>query len=317
MSQREWMDKDYYAVLGVSKDASKADIKKAYRKLAQKYHPDANKGDEAAEKRFKEVSEAHSILTNDEKRKEYDQMRQFVEAGGQRFYGFRPGSGGGGNVRVNIGDIGDLFGGGEAGGGLFEDFFGFRGQNQPKRGQDLEARVDLTFEDAVYGSTIEVNGTKVRIPPGVKDGARIRAAGRGEAGPNGGSPGDLYVVVHVKPHPYFAQGQNGDLIVHVPVTIAEAALGAKVTVPTLDGQVTLKVPAGTPHGKTLRARGKGAPRPNGGHGDLLAKIETEIPQKLTKEEKDALEAFARAHHGNPRAHLDEALKQRAGARQAS
>jgi molecular chaperone DnaJ len=309
MSQREWMEKDYYGILGVSKDASKADIKKAYRKLAQKYHPDANKGDAAAEKRFKEISEAHAILSNDEKRAEYDQMRQFVEAGGQRFYGFRPG-GGNGNVRVNIGDIGDLFGGGGgAGGGLFEDFLGFRGAQSPRPGNDLEAQVELSFEDAVYGATIEVNGTKVRIAPGVKNGARIKATGRGEAGPNAGRAGDLYVVVHVRPHPYFAQGNNGDLIVHVPVTIAEAALGAKVTVPTLDGQVTLKVPAGTAHGKTLRARGKGAPRAKGGHGDLLAKIEIEIPQKLTKEEKDALETFARVHKSNPRAHLDEALTQ--------
>jgi molecular chaperone DnaJ len=316
MSQREWMDNDYYGILGVSKDASKADIKKAYRKLAQKFHPDANKGDAEAEKRFKEISEAHAILSNDEKRKEYDQMRQFVEAGGQRFYGFRPG-GGNGNVRVNIGDIGDLFGGGGGGGGgLFDDFFGFRGAQQARSGSDLEAQVELTFEDAVYGATIDVNGTKVRIPPGVRNGARIKAAGRGEPGPNGGPAGDLYVVVHVKPHPYFAQSNNGDLIVHVPVTVAEAALGAKVTVPTLDGQVTLKVPAGTSHGKTLRARGKGAPRARGGHGDLLAKIEVEIPQKLTKAEKDALEAFADAHTANPRAHLDEAIKA-PGARRAS
>jgi molecular chaperone DnaJ len=315
MSQRDWMDKDYYAVLGVSKDASKADIKKAYRKLAQQYHPDANKGDARAEKRFKEISEAHAILSNDEKRAEYDQMRQFVEAGGQRFYGFRPG-GGAGNVRVNIGDIGDIFGG-AAGGGLFEDLFGFRGPNQAQRGTDLEARADLSFEDAVYGSTVEVNGTKVRIPPGVKNGARIKAAGRGEPGPNGGPAGDLYVVVQVRPHPYFAQGTNGDLVVHVPVTIAEAALGTKVTVPTLDGQVTLKVPAGTRHGKTLRARGKGAPRPSGGHGDLLAKIEVEVPQKLSKEEKDLLEKFAEVHKGNPRAHLDEVVKGQNAGRKAS
>jgi molecular chaperone DnaJ len=314
VSQRDWMDKDYYGVLGVSKDASKADIKKAYRKLAQQYHPDANKGDAQAEKRFKEISEAHAILSNDEKRAEYDQMRQFVEAGGQRFYGFRPG-GGAGNVRVNVGDLGDIFGGG-GGGGLFEDLFGFRGANQAQRGTDVEARAELSFDDAVYGATVEVNGTKVRLPPGVKNGARIKASGRGEPSPNGGPPGDLYVVVQVQPHPYFSQGKNGDLIAHVPVTIAEAALGTKVTVPTLDGQVTLKVPAGTKHGKTLRARGKGAPRPSGGHGDLLAKIEVEVPQKLTKEEKELLERFAEIHKGNPRAHLDEAVT-KTGDRKAS
>jgi molecular chaperone DnaJ len=151
----------------------------------------------------------------------------------------------------------------------------------------------------------------------VRNGARIKAAGRGEPGPNGGPPGDLYVVVNVRPHPYLKQGNNGDVIVSVPVTIAEAALGAKVTVPTLDGQVTLKVPPGTKDGKTLRARGKGGPRPGGGRGDLLAKIEIEVPQKLTKEEKDLLEKFAAAHKANPRAHLDEAVKKQSGDRKAS
>jgi molecular chaperone DnaJ len=151
----------------------------------------------------------------------------------------------------------------------------------------------------------------------VRNGARIKATGRGEPGPNGGPAGDLYVVVNVRPHPLFTQGTNGDVVVAVPVTIAEAALGAKVTVPTLDGQVTLKIPSGTNHGKTLRARGKGGPRPGGGTGDLLARIEVEVPQKLTKEEKELLERFAAVHKGSPRAHLDDAVKKQAGDRKAS
>ncbi|MEA2476706.1 MAG: molecular chaperone DnaJ [Actinomycetota bacterium] len=303
MSQREWADKDFYKVLGVSKTATKDEIKKAYRKLAQKYHPDANEGDPAAEQRFKEISEAHAILSNEEKRREYDQLRAFVEAGGERVYGFQPGEGGG--VRINIGDLGDLFGGGGAGGGAFDDLlggFGFR--QRPQRGQDLETQVDLSFEDAVAGATVTINGAKVRIPPGVKDGARIKVAGKGGPAPDGGQPGDLFVVTHVAPHEFFRQKGNGDLEITVPVTFTEAALGTQLTVPTLDGSVTVKVPAGTRNGKRLRVRGRGAPRGKSGRGDLFVVIEVEVPQKLTKEEKELLEQFAQVHKGNPREHLD-------------
>lgn len=308
MSQRDWMEKDYYAVLGVSKEATKEEIKKAYRKLAQKYHPDANKGDTAAEARFKEISEAHSILSNDKKRKEYDEFRRLVDSGGQRWYGFRPG-GGGGNVRVNIGDLGDL----EDlirdnGGGLFDDLlggFGFRPRG-PQKGRDLETEVTLGFEDAVNGTTIALpSGQKVKIPPGVKNGARIKVAGKGEAGPNGGSAGDMFVKVKVQPHPLFGRGQGSDLTIKVPVTFTEAALGAKIDVPTLDGSVTVKVAPGTPSGKTLRVRGKGGPRASGGHGDLLATIEVQVPAKLTRKERDLLESFADEHKQDPRAHFGE------------
>lgn len=295
MAQRDWAEKDYYKILGVTKTATKDEIKKAYRKLAQRYHPDANAGDKETEARFKEISEAHAILSNDEKHREYDQMRAFLESGGERVFGFRPG--GAGNVRV---DIGDLFGD-VGGGGLFDDLFGFRG---PLHGQDLETQVNLSFDDAVYGTTININGAKVRIPPGVRDGSRIRVAGKGGPPPQGGMPGDLYVVTSVVPHPFFDQGKNGDLIVRLPITIAEAALGTQVPVPTLDAPVTVKVPAGTAHGKTLRVRGKGAPRPRGGHGDLLVKVEVEIPKRLTKQERELLERFAEIHKSSPRAHLD-------------
>jgi molecular chaperone DnaJ len=305
MAQRDWFQKDYYAVLGVDKTASKDEIKKAYRKLAQKHHPDANKDDKDAEARFKEVSEAHSILSNDEKRKEYDHMRRFVDAGGERRYGFGPNRGNG-NVRVNIGD---LFGDG-ADAGLFEDLlggFGFR-QRGPRAGSDLETEVQLAFEDAVNGTTVSLNGSKVNIPPGVGHGARIRVSGRGGQGQDGGPRGDLYVNVHVVPHEIFSMGKNGALHVTVPVTFTEAALGSKIEVPTMDGSVTVKIPAGTQSGKTLRVKGRGVPTARSGRGDLLVKVEVQVPQKLSRKEKDLLEQFEEAHKGSPREHLEAFVK---------
>ena len=307
MSQRDWFEKDYYKVLGVPKDASKADIKKAYRKLAQQYHPDANKDDATAETRFKEITEAHSILSNDEKRAEYDQMRSFVDAGGQRFYGFGPNQGGG-NVRINIGD---LFGDdGPAGDSIFEDLlggFGF-GRRGSARGQDFESEVTLSFDEAIAGVTVAVNGTKVKIPAGIGDGGRVRIPGKGGAGDDGAPAGDLYVRVKVSPHPIFRSEGSGNLSIDLPITIDEAALGAKIDVPTLDGSVTVKIPAGTQDGKKLRVRGRGAPRPKGGHGDLIVTVHIEVPQKLSRQEKELLEKFARAHKDSPRKHLESYLK---------
>jgi molecular chaperone DnaJ len=298
VSQRDWFDKDYYQVLGVPKGASKADIKKAYRKLAQKYHPDANKGDAAAESRFKEISEAHAVLTNDEKRKEYDQIREYASARPGGNYGFRPG--GNNDVRVNVEDLGDIFGGNSVG-DIFGDIFGFRPQ---RKGADVETEVQLSFDDALRGTTVAIPGRgKARIPAAVKDGARIKVAGKGEPG-QGGERGDLYVRVHVEPHPIFSIGKNGDLVVNVPVTYPEAALGSKITVPTLDKPVTVKVPPGTQHGRTLRVRGKGAPRSDGSVGDLLVKIELVVPQNLSAKEKEALENFAQLHSASPRELLD-------------
>lgn len=308
MSQRDWMDKDFYKILGVDKEAPKDDIKRAYRKLAQKHHPDANKGDKGAEQRFKEISEAHSVLTNDDKRREYDQMRAFVDAGGQRFYGFDPrGPGGGqGNVRINVEDLQDLFGGDGGGGSVFEDLFGFRSRGRQRQGRDIETEVTLGFEDAVNGATVTLpnNSTKVRIPAGIGDGARIRVAGKGEPAPRDGVAGDLFVRVHVRPHDVFELGNNGDLIVNLPLTIAEAALGAKIQVPTLDAPVTVKVPAGTNSGKVLRVRGQGAARQSGGTGDLLVKVDVEVPKKLSRREKQLLEEFQEVHKDSPRKHLE-------------
>jgi molecular chaperone DnaJ len=303
MAQRDWMERDYYKVLGVKNDASKDEIKRAYRRLAQKHHPDANKNDPEAERRFKEISEAHAILSNDEKRREYDQIRSFAGAGGNPF-GFRPGGAGvPGGVRV---DIGDLFGGGGGRGGvgdLFEEVFGF-GPHRSQRGQDVETETGLSFDQALIGTTIELHdGTKVRIPPGVRDGARIKVAGKGGDAP-GGQSGDLYVKVHVPSHPLFTATGNGDVRMTLPVTIAEAALGTKVEIPAVDDVVTVKVPAGTKAGRTLRVKGKGGPRPSGGRGDLLVKIEVAVPQKLSKREREVLEEFARLHSDSPRAYLD-------------
>jgi molecular chaperone DnaJ len=312
MAQRDWLEKDYYRILGVKEDASKDEIKRAYRKLAQKYHPDANKDDAGAEQRFKEISEAHSVLSNDSKRKEYDEIRRYARTGGGPGIGFgRPGRGG----RVNVGDIGDLFG------GLFgdqvpvDDIFGFRVR---RKGQDVETEAHLTFEDAVNGTTFDLaDGTRVRVPAGVNDGARIKVAGKGGPGPEGGEPGDLYVRVHVEPHPFFSLGSNGDLVVDFPVTITEAALGAKVEVPTLEGNVMVKVPAGTRSGKTLRVKGRGGPRAKGGHGDLLVKVRVEVPQKLSKKERELLEEFAALHGTSPREHIESWMKRSAARSRAA
>ena len=312
---RDWLEKDFYKVLGVPKDASKADIKKAYRKLAQQFHPDSNEGDKVAEERFKEISEAHAVLGNDEKRKEYDELRRLGAGGG---FGF--GAPGGGNVRINLEDL--FGGGGQGAGGLFEDLirgggggggFGFRGRG---RGQDAETDVSLDFEDAIYGTMLTLaSGTKVRVPAGVRDGARIKVRGQGQSGGRGMEPGDLFVRVHVKPHPVFQQGKDGDLLVEVPLTFPEAALGANVEVPTLDGTVTVKIPPGTQNGKTLRVKGKGAPRAKGGQGDLHVRVSVEVPQKLSRKERDALERFAELHKSSPREGLHE--RARTSARKVS
>lgn len=303
MSQRDWLEKDYYKVLGVPETASKDEIKRAYRKLAQKHHPDTNKNDTEAEHRFKEVSEAYSILSNDDKRKEYDEIRKYAGAGGSPF-GFRPGQGGGRGVNVNVED---LFGrGGTDVDDLFGGLFGFRAPE--RKGQDFETEVYLSFEDAARGTLVELaDGPKVRIPAGIKDGARIRVPGKGGPGPHGGKSGDLYVRVHVQGHPVFRQGDRGDLLVTVPVTFTEAALGAKIAVPTLDGSVTVKVPPGTPSGKVLRVKGRGGPFKNKA-GDLLARIEVMVPSKLSKKEKESLEQLAELQKEDPRAHFAEFIR---------
>jgi molecular chaperone DnaJ len=373
--RREWFEKDYYQVLGVPKNASSDEIRKAYRKLAQKHHPDANPGNKDAEDRFKEISAAYDVLGDEDKRKSYDQVREMAASGFPGAGGFG-GFPGGQRVRVEdvpfdfggAGDIGDLFGGLFRGAG--------RQQRQPARGADLETEVRVSFEEAMAGTTVPLRiqgpvpcpvcggsgaepGTQpvtcptcggsgsvnvnqgffqvnrpcpdcggtgrivehpchecrgsgtvrrarefsVRIPPGVRDGARIKLAGRGEPGPSGSRAGDLFVVVHVRPHHLFGR-RDADLTLEVPITYPEAALGTNLRLPTLNGPVTLKVPAGTPSGKTFRVRGKGAPKPRkGGTGDLLVTVKVEVPQKLSREEKDLLGKLAEAQRESPRARL--------------
>lgn len=391
---RDLLEKDLYKVLGVPKDATEAEIKKAYRKLAREFHPDANKGDAKAEERFKEISEANDVLSDPKRRKEYDEGRALFGNGG-----FRPGPGTGGPGGFNF-DLGDLFGGAQGpggttgtgtgggfGGGLGDVFGGLfnRGGTtrvQPRRGQDIESEVTLSFTEAVDGATVPLrmssqapckacsgtgdkNGTprvcptcvgtgqvargsgggfsltdpcpdckgrgliaenpcevchgsgrakssrtmQVRIPAGVTDGQRIRLRGKGAPGERGGPAGDLYVVVHVGPHPVFGR-KDANLTVTVPVSFVEAALGGEIKVPTLGGPpVTLKLPPGTPNGRTLRARGKGAVRKDGSRGDLLVTVEVAVPDRTEGKALDALESYreATADH-DPRAELFKAAK---------
>jgi molecular chaperone DnaJ len=380
----DWNEKDFYKILGVSKNASQAEIKKAYRKLARENHPDSNPGNKAAEERFKDVSEAYAVLSNEKKRKEYDEQRTLFSQFGSRMggrggygAGFPPGGGFGGGFTTEGADfdLGDLLGG----------IFGGRGrsgrrQPQGRRGDDIETEASITFQQAVEGATLPlrmtsdeacttchgtgakpgtvpkvcdkcqgsgmVTGTtggvfamtepcdkcrgrgmvvehpcptcqgsgrapssrtlQVRVPAGVKDGQRIRLKGKGGRGEGGAPDGDLYLVVHVAKHPVF--GRSGEhLTVTVPVAFDEAALGAEIQVPTLDGPpVRIRIPAGTPSGRTFRARGKGAPAKGGGRGDLLVTIDVQVPKHLDDDAKAAVEALRAARDGvDPRAKLFE------------
>jgi molecular chaperone DnaJ len=376
MAASDWATKDFYKVLGVKKDASADEIKKAYRKLARENHPDSNPGNAAAEERFKGVSEAYAVLSSTDKRKEYDEQRSM-------FGQFRGGGGGGGGFRPPGGgqqdfDVSDLFGGLFGGGGRGRQ----RPRPQARKGDDLETEASITFEQAVDGATLPLRMTSdeacatchgtgarpgttpkvcskcqgsgmqtgaaggvfamtepcdqcrgrglvvehpcdtcqgsgrapssrtlnVRVPAGVKDGQRIRLKGKGGKGENGGPNGDLFLVVHVEPHRLF--GRKGDhLTITVPVAFDEAALGAQIQVPTLDGPpVRLKVPAGTPNGRTFRAGGKGAITKAGGRGDLLVTVEVAVPAELTDEERLAVEALRDARGAaNPRDGLFEVV----------
>ena len=347
---------DPYTTLGVPRTASEDEIKKAYRKLARELHPDRNPGDAAAEERFKDVQAAYDLLSDAEKRKQFDT--------GTHAFGARSGTGAYGPSFTNV-DISDLLGG----------LFGSRSRSRPRaeRGVDLESRVRISFEDALQGATVRVpveletachvcggtgadpgttpktcpqcqgsgvvsdshglfalsqpcprcrgNGVivekwckecrgrgrervtkryQVKVPAGAKDGTRIRLKGKGEPGRNGGPAGDLFVVVQVDPSPLYER-RGADLVLDVPVTYPEAALGATVQIPTPDGPVALKVPAGSESGKLLRVKGRGAPKLNGGgRGDLLARVKVSVPQKLSKAEKEALEGYQKVLKEQPR-----------------
>ena len=357
---QDWLDKDFYKTLGVSKSSTPAEIKKAYRKLAKQLHPDANQNDAKAEERFKAVSEAYDVVGSDDSRKEYDEARETFSRGG--FSGGPQGAAGGGfsggqGPGFDLGDIfGGMFGGAGASGG-----------RRPQRGNDLETRTTLSFADALQGVTLplRLNGevrctscrgtgakagtspracatcggsghtqrsmggfgfsepcrdcrgqgtvidtpcpechgagavrnartVQVRIAAGVKDGARIRVAGRGGLGSNGGPAGDLFVIVTVTPHPVFGR-KDEHLTVTVPITIAEAALGANIPVPVVTGgSVSLKVPAGTMHGTTFRLKGRGVPSAKGRDGDLLVTVDIAVPHKMSKQAREALEQYMAA-----------------------
>ncbi|WP_449283042.1 DnaJ C-terminal domain-containing protein [Leucobacter sp.] len=313
MASQDWLEKDFYQILGVSKDASDAELKKTYRKLARKYHPDSNPGDAAAEAKFKEISEAYSVLSDAEQRAEYDQIRA-MGAGGARF------TAGGGGAQGFEDVFGGMFGGGrggthfsyqQGGGQGFEDIFGgmFGGgaPRGPQPGRDIQASTTLDFETAVRGDTVTLqapNGpVKVKIPAGVADGQKIKVRGKGEPSPSGGPAGDIILTISVRKHPVFERdGQN--LRLKLPVTFSEAALGATVEVPTLGGSpVKLKVQPGTPSGRVLRVKGRGV-KSSKGTGDLLAEVQVVVPSHLSDQAREALEAFREVEpQENPREDL--------------
>jgi molecular chaperone DnaJ len=381
LSTKDFLEKDYYKVLGVAKGASADEIKKSYRKLARKYHPDANKGDAKAEERFKEISEAYNVLSDEKRRKEYDDARSLFGSGVRM-----PGSAGGGGGYSF--DLGDLFGnttggtGGGAGGRLGDLLGGMFGgsrttQARPRRGADVETEASLSFGDAIDGATVSLHlagegpcqtckgtgakagtvprvcptceGTgaasrnlgnfafsepcktcrgrglvvddpcptcsgsgramstrtiQARIPAGVGDGQRIKLKAKGAPGERGGPAGDLYVRVHVAPHPVF--GRSGhNLTVTVPVTFAELTLGAEIKVPTHRGMpVNFRIPPGTPNGRTFRIPGKGVRRSDSTMGDLLVTVNVQVPKNLDSEARETLEAFRKLTGGeDPRADL--------------
>lgn len=321
MASQDWFDKDFYKTLGVSKDVGDADLKKTYRKLARKYHPDSNQGDEKAEAKFKEISEAYSVLSDAEQRKEYDEIRAMgsgarFTAGGQSGGGFEDVfSRFGQQGRGQSADFEDIFAmfnqgqGGSFGSGRFgQPSGGFRGFGGPQKGADVTARTTLDFATAVQGETITLQGEdgrpfKVKIPAGVADGQKIRLRGRGRPSPDGGESGDIVVQISVRPHPVFTR-EGLNLRVVVPVTFTEAALGATIEVPTLSGEtVKLRVAPGTPSGRVLRVKGRGVTTSKG-TGDLLAELQIAVPSHLDDAAKEALEKFQSLEpNENPRADL--------------
>ena len=297
MASQDWIEKDFYKILGVSKDVSEADLKKTYRKLAKDNHPDLHPGDAKAEARFKDISEAYDVLSDAEQRREYDAIRAM--GGGARFQAGGQGAG--------FEDVfSNLFGGGGFQGGGFPGFGGFGGFG-PQRGQDLSTTASINFIDSVNGTTVKLNlrneSVSVKVPAGIQDGQKLKVKGKGQPSPNGGPAGDLVVTIKVKPHAVFTR--DGDNIrVSVPVTYAEATLGATIEVPVLGGEpVKLKVAPGTPNGRTLRVKGKGV-QFGSRQGDLLATVEVMVPGHLPAKAKKLLEQFdAELPDDNPRQDL--------------
>jgi DnaJ-class molecular chaperone len=316
--------KDYYETLGVSRAASQDEIKRAYRKLAKKYHPDRNPGDKGAESKFKEVQGANEVLKDQEKRVQYDRFGPAAVGdwqtapNGQEVYAWSSDG-----PRINIDDLEDLFSAFGSGRGRsaspFDDLFGQGGgarvrarrRAPPRRGQDLERRINLSFEQAVRGTTLEIDILQdgrerqtldLKVPAGVVNGQRIRLKGKGHAGISGGPPGDLYLKVSVRPHRYFRR-EGKDLYIDVPLTIVEASLGTKVDVPTLDGLVTVTVPAGTSSGAKLRLAGRGVKPPRGKAGDLYVVVGIVAVKEADEEQTRLLTELAARLTGDPRDEL--------------
>ena len=289
MASQDWFEKDFYKILGVSKDVTDAELKKVYRKLAREFHPDSNQGNAAAEARFKEISEAYSVLSDKDSRAEYDQMR--LMGSGPRFTGGQGFPGGGAGFPGGAAGFEDVFSNLFGGGGMG----GFGGFGGPQRGADLTHRANIDFIDSIKGTTLKLNfdrggAVQVKIPAGIVDGQKVKVRGKGSPSHNGGEPGDLLVSVHVKPHPVFVR-DGINLRVTVPVTFVEASIGATIQVPTLGGEpVKLKVAPGTPNGRVLRVKGKGV-ESSKGTGDLLATVEIAVPSHLSDKAKKKLEEF--------------------------
>ena len=301
MASQDWLEKDFYKILGVSKTASDAEIKKSYRSLSRKYHPDVNRDNPSAEARFKEVSEAYSVLSDKNERAEYDQIRT-MQSGGPRFSaggsqgGFEDvfgGMFGGGMPRsAPSGDYGDLFSGLFGGGG------GFNGYREPTKGRDVVSRVTIDLKTAIAGTDVTLEGPggkkiTARVPAGVKDGQKVRLRGKGHPSPDGGKAGDVIITVGVPKHQIYSR--DGDhLRIEVPITFGEATLGATVEVPTIDGEIVkVKIPAGTPSGKVLRVKGKGV-RAGAALGDLLVELQVAVPSHLSGAAKGHLEKLMAA-----------------------
>ena len=320
--------KDYYQILGVSKTATPDEIKRAYRKLARKYHPDLNPGDKEAEKRFKEINEAQEVLSDSEKRAKYDQFGQYWQ---QAAAGTSPGVGVGGFDLGQYGSFDDFinellgrFGGttgkrptgqqvysyrttSPSGFGDFENMFKGRGM-QDVPAADLKATITLTFSEAFHGTQkrLQLDGEiiKVRIPAGAKPGSRIRIKGKGRISPYSQQRGDLYLIINLQPHPLFKfEGDN--IVCEVPITPEEAALGSKIKIPTPDGSVTMKIPPGLDSGQSLRLRSKGWRNPQGKRSDQIVKLKVVTPKKLTTQEREYYEKLRQASSFHPRRRIEE------------